>query len=49
MKRLAEQARQGNLTAGELEKLNSRLNSLAAQVRALDSESIRTDDGKVLE
>jgi flagellin-like hook-associated protein FlgL len=49
MKQLAEQAKQGNLTAGEIEALNARINDLAAQVRALDSESRRTEDGKILE
>lgn len=49
MKQLAELVKQGNLTAGEVEELNARLNDLAAQVRALDSESRRTEDGKILE
>lgn len=39
MKKLAEQAKQGNLTSGELEALNARMNNLAAQVRAIDEES----------
>lgn len=49
MRYLVEQAKQGNLTAGELEELNARLNGLAAQVRALDSESRRTENEKMLE
>lgn len=49
MKQLAELAKQGNLTAGEMEELNARLNDLAAQVRALDGESRRTEDEKILE
>lgn len=49
MKQLTEQAKQGNLTEREVKELNSRLNNLAAQVRALDSESRRTEDGEILE
>ncbi|KZL94105.1 hypothetical protein CLMAG_11580 [Clostridium magnum DSM 2767] len=49
MKQLSEQAKKGNLIARELEELNTRINDLAAQVRALDSESRRTEDGKILE
>lgn len=49
MKRLAEQAKQKNLTAGEIEVLNDRLNNLATQVKALDGESRRIEDGKILE
>ena len=49
MRQLAEQAKQGNLTAGELEELNASLKYLAAQVRALDSESRKTENGKILE
>jgi len=41
MKQLADQARQGNLIARELELLK--------QVKAIDSESRRTEDGKILE
>lgn len=48
MKQLAEQDKEGDLTAGELEQLNARLNDLAAQVRALDSESRRIEDEKIL-
>ena len=49
MKRLAEKAKQGNLTVGEIETLNDRLNNLATQVKALDGESRRIEDGKILE
>jgi len=48
MRLLAEQAKQKNLTLGEKEALNSRLNYLATQVRALDGESRTTEDGKIL-
>lgn len=49
MRELAEKAKQGNLTAVELEDLNVKLNDLAAHVRALDEESRRTEYGKILE
>ena len=49
MKQLAEQAKKDNLTSGELEELNAKLNDLAAQVRALEGESRRTENGKILE
>ena len=49
MKQLAEQAKQGNLNERELELLNDRINNLEAQVKAIDSESRRTEDGKILE
>lgn len=39
MKQLAEQAKQGNLTALELEKLIIKLNNLASQVNVLDEGS----------
>ena len=49
MKLLTEQAKRGNLSPEELEVLNRRLKNLAAQVRAIDSESRKTEDGKILE
>lgn len=49
MKKLSEWAKQGNLTAGEIEAVNVQLNNLASQVRALDGESRRMEDGKILE
>ena len=49
MKQLAEQAKQGNLTAGEIEALNDIINNLAAQVKGIDSESRKTENGKILE
>jgi len=49
MRQLAEYAKQGNIATGELEAINIKLNNLAAQVRALDEESRRTEDGKILE
>lgn len=49
MKQLAEQAKEENLSPIELKVLNDRLNNLAEQVRALDSESRKMEDGKILE
>lgn len=49
MKQLADLSKEENLTAGELKELTLRLKDLAAQVRALDSESRRTEDEKILE
>lgn len=48
MKQIAEQAKEGNLSPAELEVLNDRLNNLVAQVRAIDSESRKMEDGKIL-
>ncbi len=49
MKQIAEQAKEENLSPIELKALNARINNLAEQVRALDSESRRKEDGKILE
>lgn len=49
MKHLAEQGKKDNLTEEEREALNTRLNDLAKQVKALDGESRRIEDEKILE
>lgn len=49
MREIAEQVKEGNLTIEEIVSLNVRLNNLAVQVKAIDSESRRTEDGKILE
>lgn len=49
MRQLAEKSKQGNLTLGELEALNAKINKLAAQVRALDGESRKIEDERILE
>ena len=50
MRSIAEQGKQLNsLTPLQLRNLNHRLDNLAAQVSAIDSESRRTKDGKKLE
>ncbi|MCB2294293.1 YjfB family protein [Clostridium algoriphilum] len=49
MREIAEQGKQAAVTPQELKKLDDRLDKLAAQVSAIDSESRRTKDGKKLE
>ena len=49
MREIAEQGKQAGVTPQQLSNLNHRLDKLAAQVSALDSESSRTKDGKKLE
>lgn len=49
MRGIVEQVKVGNLTTGEIEVLNIKLNNLVAQVKAIDSESRRINDGKILE
>lgn len=49
MREIAEKAKDKNLTARELESFNIKLNNLAEQVKALDGESRRIEDGKILE
>ncbi|ERI91241.1 hypothetical protein HMPREF1982_03200 [Clostridiales bacterium oral taxon 876 str. F0540] len=49
MKQLAERVKQGNLTTGKKEASNGRLNDLAAQVRAIDGESRKMEDGRIIE
>ncbi|UZW16021.1 hypothetical protein OSC52_09460 [Clostridium pasteurianum] len=49
MREIAEQANQDSLSVEDIEILNDSINNLAAQVRAIDSESIKMEDGKILE
>ena len=49
MKQLAEQAKEKSLSTYELEELNAKLNNLAEQVQALDGESRRIEDRRILE
>lgn len=44
MKLLAEQAKNYNLTEEEIKVLNTKINDLAIQVKALDSESRRIEE-----
>lgn len=48
MEQLAKMAKQGNLTDLEIEALNSKINDLASQVKAIDSESRKKEDEKIL-
>ena len=49
MREMAERAKQDNLDETYLKVLNDRINDLATQVRALDAESRKTEDRKILE
>lgn len=49
MRKIAEQAKAENLTPIEIEALNNKINNLAEEVRAIDSESRRMEDGNILE
>jgi hypothetical protein len=49
MRSIAEQGKQVGVTPLQLRNLNHRLDNLAAQVSAIDSESSRTKEGKKLE
>ena len=48
MKQLAHQAEVENLIPVELKVLNEKLNNLAEQVMAIDSESRKIEDSKIL-
>ncbi|MGH4125760.1 MAG: hypothetical protein ACREV6_22850 [Clostridium sp.] len=49
MREIAEQGKQVAVTPQQLRNLNHRLDKLAAQVSAIDSDSRRTKGGKKLE
>ncbi|MGH4121120.1 hypothetical protein [Clostridium sp.] len=49
MREIAEQGKQAVVTPLQLRNLNHRLDKLAAQVSAIDSDSRRTKDGEKLE
>ena len=48
MKQLAHQAEAENLSPVELKALNEKLNNLEEQVMAIDSESRKIEDSKIL-
>lgn len=48
MRDLAKQANCKEFTEREIEDLNHRLNDLALQIKALDSESRKAEDKKIL-
>lgn len=49
MKKLIERAKQDNLMEEELEVLNTKINNLAIQIKALDGESRKLEQDKILE
>ena len=50
MREIEQQGKQlASLNPKELSKLNDRLDNLAAQISAIDSDSRRTKDGKKIE
>ncbi|RMD04347.1 hypothetical protein D9O40_02395 [Clostridium autoethanogenum] len=48
MRKIAEQVKQDNIDEKYLKVLNDKINDLAAQVRALDGESRKAEDEKIL-
>ena len=46
MREITEQTKEENLSSEEIEVLNAKLNNLASQVNAIDSESRKTEDRK---
>lgn len=49
MRRMEEIAMAGNLSSDEAQAINSEIKDLEEQVKALDSESRRREDEKILE
>lgn len=49
MEEIAERIREEKLSLDEVNILNAKLNDLASQVKAIDGESRRLEDGKILE
>ncbi|MBX4265173.1 hypothetical protein [Clostridium estertheticum] len=49
MREIMEQGKEENLSSEEIEVLNAKLNNLASQVNAIDSESGITKDARILE
>lgn len=49
MREMAEQIKEGNLTIKGIEVLNIEINNLAEQIKAIDGESKRVEDRKILE
>ena len=46
MRKMGEVAREENISVDKVEAINAEINNLEEQVRALDSESRRREDGK---
>ena len=49
MREIAVQAKEENLSEVEIEALNARINNLATQVNAIDSESRKLEDREIIE
>ena len=49
MREIAEKIKNQKLSKKEIEELNSKLNILKMQVKAIDGESRKTEDGKIIE
>ncbi|MCB2356693.1 hypothetical protein [Clostridium estertheticum] len=49
MREITDHVKQGNLRSEEIVALNARINNLASQVNAIDSESKITEDKKIIE
>ena len=49
MKRMAEVAREANISAEKIRAINAEIHNLEEQVKGLDSESRRIDDTKIVE
>lgn len=49
MREIAEQAKEGNHSTEELDSLTVKMINLALQINALDEESRKIDDEKILE
>ena len=49
MREIAEKIKNKKLSKKEIEELNSKLSILKMQVKAIDGESRKTEDGKILE
>lgn len=49
MEEIAERIREEKLSLDEVNILNDKFNDLALQVKAIDGESRRLEDGKILE
>lgn len=49
MREIAEKIKNQKLSKKEIEELNAKLNILKIQVKAIDGESRKTEDGKIIE
>ena len=49
MREIAEKIKNQKLSKKEIEELNSKISILKMQVKAIDGESRKTEDGKIIE